>query len=399
MNNDIEKLARKSVQIIKENWGLPDKGVLAGGSLSNIMWELISGNKAVVNDIDIFIESDFLTGKEIHSIKYSEQIAQESYSGISFYSKTKGYYKIIDSIKRGIFNTIKYYSDKKDWKLVIEAFDINCTRISYCIEKDEFYWTKDFEDFINTGKLKITKLNTPAHTAIRLSKKSKDLDIKVDDYEYIICRDCIDILKYNNFTNISRTRFKDKYKNNYIDNEIELNKFFKLEIDNKFTKYVNEKYKSSDTIYKLNTNSENPPDKLYYFNSVDSFLFYMRNIKGNHKLEKIHSMLQNFYTSEDYIDIENISDSDLELLCNLTKFSGYIFNNLKGYKISEQIKFVKKIFNNFRKDLAFSILERTKLNNDIELTEDNKLLLELSVRKTTKSSYNKFNNFNYVHKW
>jgi superfamily II DNA or RNA helicase len=50
----VEQLGRRAVEIIKQNWGLPQSGLLAGGSIANIVWELVSGNKAVVNDIDVF---------------------------------------------------------------------------------------------------------------------------------------------------------------------------------------------------------------------------------------------------------------------------------------------------------------------------------------------------------
>ena len=52
---NIEKIARKALTIIKLKYGLPKSGFLAGGSLANIMWEIISGNKAIVNDVDIFL--------------------------------------------------------------------------------------------------------------------------------------------------------------------------------------------------------------------------------------------------------------------------------------------------------------------------------------------------------
>ena len=52
---EIEILARKALDILKSKWGLPKRGFLAGGSLANTIWELHSGNKAVVNDIDIFL--------------------------------------------------------------------------------------------------------------------------------------------------------------------------------------------------------------------------------------------------------------------------------------------------------------------------------------------------------
>jgi hypothetical protein len=55
---NIEKLARKAINILKSDFELPNRGFLAGGSIANIIWELVSGNKAIVNDIDIFIHDD-----------------------------------------------------------------------------------------------------------------------------------------------------------------------------------------------------------------------------------------------------------------------------------------------------------------------------------------------------
>jgi hypothetical protein len=48
---NIELLGRNAINKIKETWELP--GFLAGGSISNLIWEEISGNKSIINDIDI----------------------------------------------------------------------------------------------------------------------------------------------------------------------------------------------------------------------------------------------------------------------------------------------------------------------------------------------------------
>ena len=47
---NIENLCRKSIEIIKEKWGIPETGFIAGGSIANIIWELVSGKEAIVND-------------------------------------------------------------------------------------------------------------------------------------------------------------------------------------------------------------------------------------------------------------------------------------------------------------------------------------------------------------
>ena len=52
--HNIESLARKAINELKL-YNLPKRGFLAGGSLANLVWEFASGNKAVINDIDILI--------------------------------------------------------------------------------------------------------------------------------------------------------------------------------------------------------------------------------------------------------------------------------------------------------------------------------------------------------
>jgi hypothetical protein len=55
---NIELLGRNAINKIKETWELPK--FLAGGSISNLIWEEISGNKSIINDIDIFILDEIL---------------------------------------------------------------------------------------------------------------------------------------------------------------------------------------------------------------------------------------------------------------------------------------------------------------------------------------------------
>jgi hypothetical protein len=52
---NIENLARKAIEHIKATYpNFPKEGYLAGGSLANLIWEYVSNNKAIINDIDIF---------------------------------------------------------------------------------------------------------------------------------------------------------------------------------------------------------------------------------------------------------------------------------------------------------------------------------------------------------
>lgn len=406
MELNIEKIARQALTRIKSEWGLPKRGLLAGGSLGNIMWEIVSGNKAVVNDIDIFVleqESEYEEVKSLFEYKETEDSYYEKYMGIGWITKTKDYYQIRESEKRDIFNTITYVSNTKDPSIVIKSFDINSTRVGYSMEKNEFYWTKDFEEFLKTGNLKVSTLITPAHTAIRLSKKHKELNANLDEFEYKLCQHGV---KYK-FSDILRFRFKERYRNIYEDNFEVLKKYFKIRLDNIMTEYVKKNYDSNDKIYELFSITDEHDDdwrggkksifnddNLSIINNSKEFLFYMRNIYGDSQKCKIFSDLNLLFRTEDYLDKE-VSEDDIQLLSRLSKWAPSSVNNLNGYTLSEQIFIVKKVLNAYKHDpiVGISILESVKIEKDIEIDEQTSLILELSVRKKiindTKNKVNK----------
>lgn len=397
MNIDIEKLGRQALSRIKEEWGLPKRGLLAGGSLANIIWELVSGNKAIVNDIDIFLleqETDYEEVKSLFEYKETEDLYYEQYAGIGWVTKTKDYYKIKSAEKEGIFNNIGCVSNSKDPFIVINSFDINSTRVGYDIEQDKFYWTSDFEEFLKTGELKISTLITPAHTAIRISKKQKELNATLNEFEYKLCQHSL----HYKFSDILRYRFKDRYKEMYVDNFEILKKYFKIRVDDIISDYVKNKYQSSDKIYELvplldskveegnffivNTKSVFNDVNLNKIHNSKDFLFYMRNIYGDIEKSKVFSDLSHLFRTDDYIDTQ-INDDDVQLLSRLSKWAPASINNLKGYKLSEQIFIVKKLLKTYKEDpiIAISILEDIKIDKDIDIDEQTSLLLELSVRK------------------
>lgn len=397
---NIEKLARQAIIRIEKEWGLPNRGLLAGGALANIIWEFVSGNKAVVNDIDIFVldqESDYESVKSLFEYKEKEDSYYENgYIGIGCISKTKEYYQITESKKEKIFNTISYTSNTKDPLIVIKSFDINATRVGYSIENDKFYWTKDFEEFLKTGQIKVSTLITPAHTAIRLAKKQKELNADINSFEYQLCQHGVEY----KFSDILRYRFKDRYRKIYEDNFDVLKKYFKIRLNTKMTDYIKNKYNSNDKIYELfvledsssldydydffdiNKNSIFKDDNLSTINNSKDFLFYMRNIYGDKEKLKIYSDLNLLFKTEDYID-EKVSEEDIKLLSRLSKWAPLCVNNLKGYKLSEQLFIVKKLLNTYKEDplIAISILEDVKIDKDINIDEKTSLILELSVRK------------------
>jgi hypothetical protein len=411
---NIDSLIRNAIERIKTNWDLPERGFIAGGSIANIVWELVSGNKAVINDVDIFhfdgeIEAIDTSDNSL-LFRYQEKDTKffEDYVGMCHTQVNKDFYVIVSSDTEGIFNNIKYKSNKPDTDLILRSFDINSTGVGYSIEEDKCYWTEDFEKFLQSGELKVCNLMTPSHTSIRLVKKADELNCKLDHFE-------IDLLKHSlewRFSDIIKIRFRERYFNLFEKYKDVLSKDFETKRDEVAEEYVKVQFgedvqlhylvpkipkelveKSVDYVefvYGRQVFSDDNIPKIY--NSND-FLFYMRNIYKNSDLKLLWENVYYFYKEKEYVDCLPEKE-DLEFLSRVAKYAPDSIENLKGLKLSEQIKLVKEVFQKFENDpiVAISILERHKLN-EIELTEDNLFLLELSVRKKivndTKGKVNK----------
>lgn len=401
MNNqmNIEVLGRQAISILKSRFELPTSGLLAGGSLGNIIWELVSGNKAVINDIDIFVLNDIITyednnEKPLFEYKEEETNYHEEYSGMSWSTKTKEYYRIVEAKKDNINNIIDYVSSTDNPFIVINSFDINCTRVGYSIENDKFYWTDDFVDFLKTGELKVSNLKTPAHTALRLVKKSKELNAKLEDFELKLIQH---VILYS-FSDVLRYRFKDRYFDIFNLYKDKLQNFFEIEEDVDIQSYIKIQFNDDSKIWRLKVKLEKGDkndiefliennlifndDNLNGINKVDDFLFYMRKIYNNEKIKNIWSKLKWYINDVEYFDTD-VLEEDLELLHRLSIYAPNTINNLRGNKISEQLEIVKRLLDKYKDDpiIAISILEKVKIDKDIVLDEETSLLLELSVRK------------------
>jgi len=421
---NIESLGRQAIDRIKSECGLPLHGFVAGGSIANIVWEMVSGNKAIVNDIDIFvfdgIEEEL--DNDSHSLfKYQEKETKyyEDYNGMNFNNYTKDFYSIVESERDEMFNTIKYKSNTSDPSLIIKSFDINATRIGYDIDNDKLYWTSEFEDFLKTGELKVSNLMTPSHTALRIAKKSKELNAKLDEFEFKLLQYA---LSYR-FIDRIKLRFRERYLEMCKEYKHILSNYFQMSRDLEAEDFVFTKTGEKVELYYLvardiTTEVKELDDfeKIVYsnlpkifeddnlsriFKSTD-FLFYMRNIYGKDQtLKDMWSKLYYFFNDVHYVDRE-ISKEDMDLLERFGKYAPGSIENLKGLKISEQIEIIKKFLETFKEDplIAISILESVKVDKNIVLDEQTMLLLELSVRKKiindTRGKVNKILNIEQV---
>jgi hypothetical protein len=424
---NIESLGRQAIDRIKSEWGLPLRGFVAGGAVANIVWELVSGNKAVINDIDIFIfdgvEEKLDTDKKsLFNYQEKETKYFEDYGGMNFNNYTKDFYSIVESERDEMFNNIRYKSNTSDPSLIIKSFDINATRIGYDIDNDKIYWTSEFEEFLKTGELKVSNLMTPSHTSVRIAKKSKELNAKLEEFEFNLLQYA---LTYK-FIDRIKLRFRERYLDMCRDNKDLLSPYFQISRDKEAEEYVLSKVGEKVELYYLvvrdvkkevtEVSLTDDFEKIVYsnlpqifedsnlskiFKSTD-FLFYMRNIYNkDQNLKDLWSKIYYFFNDVHYIDRE-ISSEDIDLLQRFGQYAPDSIENLKGLKISEQIEVIKKFLDKFKEDpiIAISILESIKVNKDIILDEETVLLLELSVRKKivndTRGKVNKILNIEEV---
>ena len=158
------------INYLKENYPLPNKGILAGGSLGNLIWEYKSGNKAVINDIDVFILDKRIEIEDTYPKRDSNGFSKKpdlvieniTHPYEDMIKKNKdSFYQITSTDQIGFINYINYDSNKEGISNIINAFDFNCTQVGYDLATNDFLWTKEFEVFINTGKILYTNLQSP----------------------------------------------------------------------------------------------------------------------------------------------------------------------------------------------------------------------------------------------
>lgn len=383
---------KKALDKLKSEYDLPNIGFLTGGSLSNLIWEEVSGNKTEINDIDIFIINEVVENynhvcplTSFTNTKH-ERIIYEDYTGLNYRYDSKITYLIEKATTRGIFNEIFYSSTTKDPQIIIDSFDINCCQVGYDLSNQKFYWTEHFLKFLKTGKLIITDLRTPAHTAIRLAKKITGLKAKCDKVEFDIIKY---VIKHRHLIGLNRFRFKEKYKLEFEKYSLVLEKDFKLVRDEATEKRLKETHSEVDPLYMLEPNVDDKflPHTILGISLPKEYMFYMRSIHNNKNLEKIwsqtHLIIDTKYKIEEYIDYP-ITEKELELLKSLIQITPKCVLHLKGHTLKKQMNWINRIVDKFKYDLiiAISILEEYPIYDDLDLEDDmNLLMLELGVRK------------------
>lgn len=395
-----EKQFEEAIQYLKSKYNLPKTGFLAGGAIANTVWNLVSGKNSPINDIDIYrykgtIPQHSFEGDKRQKFSKKETSIFEDYKGPYKGFKNNGCYVIEDVYNEGMLNFIDYISDVDNLQLILDSFDLNCCQIGYDLEKEKFYYTKEFVEFLQTSDLRLTNLTSPSHTAVRLFKKKDELGANLPQLE-------IDIISYSlgngcerRFNDTSKVRFKERYANIFRKYESELSQHFIMLVDENIKDFllsigVDEK------VYYLK------PRRGFFVNHIFSdisltsvsswlsfnFIYYIRNIVNSTKTIGGYSYTDIWKNMSDLIDIgidyfdTDLSKSDIDLLFRIVKYARLSSNQLKGLTLSKQWEIVSYLFEYFKDDpiVGISILEYCNVKN-IELDSDSMLLLELSVRK------------------
>jgi len=413
---DVEKLAKNALEKIKAMVDIPETGIIAGGSLANLIWEEVSGNKAVINDVDVFQFGDIVSVDDIekmNKVKYSKNFYEkknfefvETYGGFRINSNISEYYRIDGVRNEGLLNIIDVISSENSSEVVINSFDINCTQISYSIDRDEFYWTDDFVDFLKTGSLRVINLMSPIHTSIRLVKKRDEMGAKLDMGELELCQYVV----YYNLKDINRRYFTEKYVRLFIKYKKVLGQYFNLCVSPEISGVLSEKLSSNIKLFTFNCNKknmikilENSPvedvEDVFDLGNVNvlvpkkfaklrvdtsaELLLYVR--KYSNIDQELYSNLSLIITVDDYFD-EMPLEKDVEYLCRLINSCPDAIKKLRGMSFSKQMKSLDSLFSKYtgeNKNTATYLLGHPKfeLGKVNEYNEDDYLLFELNVRK------------------
>ena len=259
-----KNIVSKILTELSELCAIPDNGFLSGGAVANTLLSMKYGKPYPINDLDIFIETEddpdpFDILPESHRGRTPTR-TQTLVIQSGYYEGELGYdhgsnYRILEVDRDGLLNwiTISRVINRdniRNYRYILNGFDFNCCQVGIDLKTNELYYTDEFEEFLNTKQLDVTAIYTPAHTAIRLFKKKKELDCYCD------VEKCMELLSQ---PLIRETRvklsprhfgiyFSHKYRDMFVEHYKELKEYFKM------VRFFDDK----KDIWKLKNNTSTP---------------------------------------------------------------------------------------------------------------------------------------------
>jgi len=178
---------------------LPENGVVAGQAVASVYSELLGVGTGPINDVDVFCyDNESNPTSNIRVRGFGANIIDWRYTDPGVYDhmvfhldEPQSYYGVGGVTRSGLLNVVSiFFGDNLDparfrvgasslssafGHVIIQGFDLNCTGVGITLDSHELVVTRDFLDFLATKQLRVTQVHTPAHTAIRLAKKTRDI--------------------------------------------------------------------------------------------------------------------------------------------------------------------------------------------------------------------------------
>ena len=269
-SNIVEQILRRLNEIAP----IPTEGFLAGGAVANTLLGMKYGDiEYPINDLDIYIEEDpdGPTRSSSAPLRSDSLIVEDGYYGGTIGYQRDTTYRITGVRYEGFYNIIDISAiDNRNRAsnptYILKGFDLNCCQVGIDLSTNTLYYTTEFEEFLETKQLDVTSVYTPAHTAIRLFKKKKELNC------YCNVEACMELLSQpllsDNIIHLDRAQFgfyfTDKYKDMYIRYYGELKHYFRM------IKFFDHKRRVWDARYQYRTKQNNKKlDKDHAVNWLD----------------------------------------------------------------------------------------------------------------------------------
>ena len=320
---------------------IPKDGFLAGGAVANTLLSMKYGKDYPINDLDVFIEDtveNVLTQSYNTPERSNGLVVQDGYYSHELSYDHGSNYKILKVNRDGLLNTIvisriNNRNIARDYQYILNGFDFNCCQVGIDLNNNILHYTDEFIEFLNTKQLDITAVYTPAHTAIRLFKKKKELDC------YCNIEKCLEILsqpliRENRVYLSSRyfgVYFSHKYKDMFMEYYKEIKTYFKIVRffeDKKEMFYLRNKHmvttpNDQDHVANwLNPHNSIPKDDLEKWSKYNDIMWTLEPIKYSKASGEINKYLK------------NIQYNPLTLMCSYKLIGGKLKKSLvKKYDI------------------------------------------------------------------
>lgn len=350
---NIEELIKDSVKILNSIQKLPYRGLLAGGSLCNVILYKLYKQEYIINDIDIFIlNSEKPYVKSNLDIKHNlylntKNISNENYNIDIISAEHENYYSIVDVREEQLLNYIYYDCKEYDPFFVIDNFDLNCCCVGYDLRTEKCYYNDAFIEFLKTKILRFNRLHTPSHAIVRMFKKQEET-------LSIIVPNELEIIKpvtYNIFYKTTKLHFGEKRYLDYLKYEKTINKYFKaikIEIyketfiyrlvDIKIYEKLKQPYSNIFVIHHTLYNygiSKYPHYKQFYF-----LEYYENYINDKITNKEVYHKIPLFYRNDNFLDTYdgNIDSEYLKFIEQLNDKNSLSLYTLKDYNFSDMCK-------------------------------------------------------------